>query len=139
MICGVLSGYVSRRLYQTFRPSKEQLYKCTILTALLFPGIAFGIFLGLNVLMAFARSTASVPFLYVMGLALQVLVLVTILSFLGAYIASRTVSTTTEYYPTVTSPVCRSIPAPPKRILALMWGMAMTGLLPFWQAYVDFF
>merc|ERR1719454_2486283 len=57
---GVLAGYSSSRLYKVF--SGEDWKTATLMTALLFPGIFFGIFFILNLFIWGQRSSGAVPF-----------------------------------------------------------------------------
>ncbi|KAL3928028.1 MAG: hypothetical protein SGARI_005155, partial [Bacillariaceae sp.] len=61
MLTGILAGYVSSRLYKSFKGRLWQL--CTVVTALLFPGVAFFLFLFFNIILFFKHSSASAPFL----------------------------------------------------------------------------
>ena len=60
MLCGILAGYVSSRLYKSFDGRMWQL--CTVMTATLFPGVAFFIFIFFNIILAFKHSSAAAPF-----------------------------------------------------------------------------
>jgi len=57
---GIFGGYFSARLYKLLKG--QQWKKCMLLTALLFPGIAFSIFLFLNFVLAYVGSSGAVPF-----------------------------------------------------------------------------
>ncbi|KAI2502077.1 Nonaspanin (TM9SF) [Fragilaria crotonensis] len=133
MLCGILSGYASSRLYKSFRGRQWQL--CTILTATLFPGIAFFIFLFFNIYLYFLHSSASAPFIDVMIVAAMWCCVAIPLVFLGAYFGYKA---ETVEYPTVTSTIARAIPPPPA-LLHPFVGMSVTGIVPFAAAYVEFF
>lgn len=133
MLCGILAGYTSSRLYKSFRGRQWQV--CTILTATLFPGLAFFIFLFFNIYLFFLHSSASAPFIDVMIVAAMWCCVAIPLVFLGAYFGYK--SETIEY-PTVTSTIARAIPPPPS-LLHPYVGMSLTGIVPFAAAYVEFF
>mmetsp|Transcript_18104 Transcript_18104/g.41882 ORF Transcript_18104/g.41882 Transcript_18104/m.41882 type:complete len:652 (-) Transcript_18104:94-2049(-) len=133
MLCGIIAGYFSSRLYKSFRGRQWQL--CTILTATLFPGLAFFIFLFFNIILFFLHSSASAPLLDVVILAAMWCCVSIPLVFLGAYFGYKE---ETISYPTVTSTIARAIPSPPA-LLHPMVGMTVTGIVPFAAAYVEFF
>jgi len=133
MLSGVAAGFTSSRLYKAFRGRKWQL--CTVMTAVLFPGVCFTLFLFFNIVLFFFKSSASVP-------VLDLIILVTMwccvsipLVFLGAYFGYKR---ETMEFPTVTSTIARAIP-PPQPLLHPMVGMLSTGIVPFAAAYVELF
>jgi transmembrane 9 superfamily protein 2/4 len=133
MLCGIVAGYVSGRLYKSFRGRQWQL--CTIITAVFFPGIAFSMFLFFNVILWALHSSASAPFLDVLIVAAMWCCISIPLVFLGAYFAYKAEAIE---YPTVTSTIARAIP-PPAPLLDPRVGMAFTGIIPFAAAYVELF
>jgi transmembrane 9 superfamily protein 2/4 len=133
MLCGIIAGYVSARLYKSFRGRQWQL--CTILTATLYPGICFFTFLFFNIVLFFLHSSASAPFLDVVIVAAMWCCVSIPLVFLGAYFGYKTEGIE---YPTVTSTIARAIPTPPA-LLHPYVGMTVTGIVPFAAAYVEFF
>ena len=133
VLSGVVAGYVSSRLFKSFRGRQWQL--CTVLTALLFPGIAFGTFVFFNIILWFLQSAASAPFLDVLIVAAMWCCVSVPLVFLGAYFGYKTEAIE---YPTVTSTIARAIPPPPP-LLNPTLGMFLTGLIPFAAAYVELF
>jgi transmembrane 9 superfamily member 2/4 len=133
MFCGVIAGYVSSRLYKSFRGRQWQL--CTILTATLYPGICFFIFLFFNIYLFFLHSSASAPFIDVLIVLAMWCCVAIPLVFLGAYFGYKK---DTIDYPTVTSTIARAIPPPPA-LLHPYVGMTVTGIVPFAAAYVEFF
>jgi transmembrane 9 superfamily protein 2/4 len=133
MLCGIVAGNVSSRLYKAFRGRQWQL--CTIITALLFPGLSFGIFLLFNIVFWILHSAASAPLLDVIILAAMWCCVSIPLVFLGAYFGYKA---EVIEFPTVTSTISRAIPPPPP-LLNPMVGMALTGIIPFAAAYVELF
>lgn len=133
VLCGVFAGYVSSRLYKSFRGRKWQL--CTLFTATMFPGTLFMLFLFFNIVLYFFHSSASVPFIDVLIIAAMWSCVSVPLVFLGAYFGYRqdTISN-----PCVTSTIARAIPTP-TTILNPKLGMAGAGMVPFAAAYVELF
>jgi transmembrane 9 superfamily protein 2/4 len=60
VLLGMLAGYVSSRMYKMFKGKRWQM--STIMTAILFPGVLFGLFFLLNLFVWGAGSDAAVPF-----------------------------------------------------------------------------
>jgi transmembrane 9 superfamily protein 2/4 len=133
MLSGSAAGYISGKLYKSFRGRQWQL--CTIITAVFFPGIAFGIFLFFNIILWIIHSAASAPFLDVIIVAAMWCCVQIPLCFLGAYFAYKEEA---MEFPTVTSTIARAIPPPPP-LLDPRVGMIFTGIIPFAAAYVELF
>jgi len=133
VLTGILSGYVSSRLYKAFKGRQWQL--CTIMTALLFPGVAFSIFLFFNIILFFYHSSASAPFLDIIILAAMWCCVSIPLVFLGAYVGYKRESIE---FPTVTSTIARAIPEP-QPLLHPMVGTMVAGVVPFAAAYLELF
>lgn len=133
MLCGVFGGYTASRMYKSFRGRHWQM--CTLLTALFFPGVSFGLFLFLNIFLFFYHSSGSVPLLDVIILASMWCFVSIPLVFLGSYFGYKQEAMT---YPTVTSTIARVIPEPSFYLNPKLM-MIGTGLLPFAGAYVEIF
>ena len=133
MLCGSLAGYVSSRLYKTFRGRNWQL--CTVFTATLFPGGCFAVFIFFNIILAFFRSSGSVPFLDVLIVAAMWCCVSIPLVFIGAYFGYKTESMS---FPTVTSTIARSVPEP-TFFMNPKLAIAAAGIVPFSTAYVELF
>ncbi|GMH70719.1 hypothetical protein TrST_g9124 [Triparma strigata] len=130
---GATAGYVSSRLYKSFRGRAWQ--RCTILTAVAFPGAAFVFFLFCNIVLSIYHSSAAVPFLQILSvMALWCCVSIPLV-FLGAFFGYKKEM---WEYPCVTSTI-------PREIRPLPWYLqpwaviAMGGVLPFGAAYVELF
>jgi transmembrane 9 superfamily protein 2/4 len=133
MLGGIFAGYVSSRLYKAFRGRQWQV--CTIMTALLYPGIAFGTFVFFNLILWVLPDPVSAPFLDVLIVATMWCCVSVPLVFVGAYFGYKEAA---MEFPTVTSTISRAIPpAPP--LLHPYVGMALAGLIPFAAAYVELF
>jgi transmembrane 9 superfamily protein 2/4 len=133
MLSGILAGYVSSVLYKAFRGRMWQL--CTVMTAVLFPGVGFCLFLLFNVILYFKHSSASAPFLDVIILAAMWCCVSIPLTFLGAYFGYKQDALS---FPTVTSTIARAIP-PPQPLLHPTVGIMIAGVVPFAAAYVELF
>mmetsp|Transcript_16062 Transcript_16062/g.44416 ORF Transcript_16062/g.44416 Transcript_16062/m.44416 type:complete len:654 (-) Transcript_16062:2219-4180(-) len=133
VLTGILAGYVSSRLYKAFKGRLWQL--CTVVTALLFPGVAFCIFCFFNIVLFFMHSSAAAPFLDVIIVAAMWCGVSVPLVFVGAYFGYKQEAIA---FPTVTSTIARAIP-PPSTLLNPMVGMLVTGIVPFAAAYVELF
>eukprot|EP00536_Pseudo-nitzschia_multiseries_P018385 jgi/Psemu1/315848/fgenesh1_kg.2469_\ len=133
VLTGILAGYVSSRLYKAFKGRLWQL--CTVVTALLFPGVAFFIFCFFNVILYFLHSSASAPFLDIIIVAAMWCGVSVPLVFLGAYFGYKQDSIE---FPTVTSTIARAIP-PPQPLLHPLVGTMVAGIVPFAAAYVELF
>jgi len=133
MLFGALAGYVSSRLYKSFRGRSWQM--CTLFTATLFPGTVFSVFLFFNILLAFFHSSGSVPFVDVVIVAAMWCCVSIPMVFLGAYFGYKADAIT---YPTVTSTIARAIPEP-TLLLNPYLATALAGMVPFAAAYVELF
>jgi transmembrane 9 superfamily member 2/4 len=133
MLSGIISGFVSSRLYKAFKGRLWQL--CTVMTAILFPGLAFFLFIFFNIILYFKQSSASAPFLDVIILAAMWCCVAIPLTFVGAYFGYKKESIE---FPTVTSTIARAIP-PPQPLLHPLVGTFVAGVVPFAAAYVELF
>ena len=133
VLTGILAGYVSSRLYKSFKGRLWQV--CTVITALLFPGVAFCIFLFFNVVLWFLHSSASAPFLDIVIVAAMWCCVSVPLVFVGAYFGYKKDSLE---FPTVTSTIARAIPEP-TLLLNPKFGAVVAGVVPFSAAYVELF
>jgi transmembrane 9 superfamily protein 2/4 len=134
MLCGILAGFTSSRLYKSFRGRAWQV--CTLFTATLFPGTCFMIFLFFNTVLAFFRSSGSVPFLDILIMAAMWCCVSVPLVFVGAYFGYKQDAI---QFPTVTSTIARAIPPPENFLMDPRVAMCMAGVVPFGAAYVELF
>jgi len=133
MLCGCFAGYTSSRIYKTFRGRNWQL--CTLLTATFFPGCTFSLFIFFNIILAFMKSSASVPFLDVLIVTAMWCCVSIPLVFLGAYFGYRKEVIS---YPTKTSTIARVVPET-SILLSPKLGMIFAGMVPFAATYVELF
>lgn len=133
MLCGIFGGYMSSRMYKCFRGRHWQM--CTLLTALFFPGVSFGLFIVFNIFLFFYHSSGSVPFLDVLILAAMWCFVSIPLVFVGSYFGYKKDAIT---FPTVTSTIARAIPESSIYLNPKIM-MFCAGMLPFAGAYVEIF
>lgn len=133
MLCGILAGYVSSRLYKAFRGRAWQL--CTLCTAIFFPGMCFSVFLVFNTVLAFYKSSGSAPFLEIFILAAMWCFVSIPLVFVGAFLGYKKEPI---HFPTVTSTIARAIPEP-SFFLQPKLAIFYAGIIPFSGAYVELF
>jgi transmembrane 9 superfamily protein 2/4 len=133
VLLGSLAGYTSSRLYKTFKGKQWQ--RCTLYTALFFPGTAFAVFFVLNAMVWHYGSTGAVPFLSMLAVLTLWFGISVPLVFMGAYFGYRKEALT---FPVVTSNIPRQIPEMPwylNNVIVCMLG----GVLPFGACFVEMF
>jgi len=135
VVMGGAAGYKSANLYKTFRGKQWQ--KCTLLTAFLYPGLAFLVFFTFNTVLWSYGSSGAVPILSMVAIVALWFGISVPLVFLGAYIGFR--KEVHEY------PVHPRAAAMPRPIPDQPWylGTAFTviigGILPFGACFVELF
>lgn len=133
VLMGAFAGFTSARLYKTFKGKQWQ--KCTLLTATLFPGIAFAVFFILDIIVWSYGSTGAVPFLTMIAILTLWFGISVPLVFLGAYFGYKK---DPLEFPVVTSNIPRQIPDQPWYLnpsLTILLG----GILPFGACFVELF
>lgn len=133
VLMGAVAGFTSARLYKTFKGKQWQ--RCTLLTALLFPGIVFIIFIFLNLLVWSYGSTGAVPFFTLLTILVLWFGISVPLVFLGAYFGYRRDALE---FPVVTSNIPRQIPDQPWYLNPLLTSL-LGGILPFGACFVELF
>ena len=133
VLMGAFAGFTSARLYKTFKGKQWQ--RCTLLTALLYPGIVFLTFFALDIIVWSYGSTGAVPFLSMLGVLALWFCISVPLVFLGAYFGYKK---DPLEFPVVTSNIPRQIPDQPWYLnpsLTILLG----GILPFGACFVELF
>jgi len=134
---GIFSGYYSARLYKTFQAqTKETDWGGNVLlTALLFPGMVFGMFFILNLLLWGEKSSGAVPF----GTMFAILVLWFGISVPLVYLGALFGKKKDPYdLPCKTDLIPRVIPEQPwymQRCFSILVG----GVLPFGAVFIEVF
>ncbi|KAJ1456476.1 hypothetical protein M885DRAFT_616123 [Pelagophyceae sp. CCMP2097] len=133
-LMGSAAGYASARLYKTFKGRQWQ--RCTLATALLYPGLCFATFLCFDVILAAYKSTGAVPARSLLSLLALWFGVSLPLVFIGAYFGYKAEPLA---YPVITSNIPREIPAPQPWYLSPMFTTAVGGILPFGACFVELF
>lgn len=132
-LCGSIAGYTSARFYKTFKGKQWQ--RCTLITALGFPGLVFLVFFVLDLMVWSYGSTGAVPFLSMLAVVTLWMGVSLPLVFLGAYFGYRKDS---FEFPVVTSNIPRQIPVQPFYLHPLITCF-LGGVLPFGACFVELF
>uniref|UniRef100_A0A7R9U2A2 Transmembrane 9 superfamily member n=1 Tax=Pinguiococcus pyrenoidosus TaxID=172671 RepID=A0A7R9U2A2_9STRA len=130
-LTGSFSGYTSACLFKTFKGKTWQ--RCTTLTAFLFPGVSFVIFLVMDFMMSSYHSTGAVPFTSLVSLVSLWIFVSVPLVFLGAFVGYRREPLE---FPVRFSVTPRPIPEQPW-YLGTYFLLLMGGLLPFGACFVE--
>lgn len=133
VMMGGVNGYVTARLYKTFKGKLWQ--RATTMTAALFPGIAFGFFILLNLLAWTQQSTDRVPFATLLVLIVLWFGISSPLVFLGAYFGYKMDAIE---FPVNTSSIPRQIPDQPW-FMGLPFTLFVGGILPFGSCFVELY
>ncbi|CAI7667485.1 unnamed protein product [Penicillium bialowiezense] len=132
VFAGVFSGYFSGRLYKTFGGTAWR--KNTLITALLFPGLAFCLILLLNLFVWAQASSTAIPFSTLIGLLALWLLIQVPLVYLGSWVGY--VRATPWEHPLKTNAIARQIPSQPW-YLRVPIGPVLTGLIPFAVLFIE--
>ena len=130
---GSVGGYVTARLYKTFKGKSWQ--QATVMTALGFPSIAFGVFFIMNIVALSQRSTDAVPVLMIVVLILLWFGISIPLVFMGAFFGYREEAVE---YPVNTSSIPRQVPDQPW-FMGIPFTLAIGGILPFGSCFVEMY
>lgn len=133
VLMGAFAGFTSARLYKTFKGKQWQ--RCTLLTALLYPGIVFATFFALDIVVWSYGSTGAVPFLSMLGVLALWFCISVPLVFLGAYFGYKK---DPLEFPVVTSNIPRQIPEQPWYLNPVITCL-LGGILPFGACFVEMF
>ena len=122
---GSIAGYMSARIYKMFKG--EDWRTTTLWAGLIFPGVAFSIFFGLNLLLWYKESSAAVPFAAMTVILVLWLGISIPLVYVGAY---RGYAKPAIEFPVRVHHIPRQIPRQPW--YSKTWIVAMIGgVLPF--------
>ncbi|KAL7747002.1 Transmembrane 9 superfamily member 2 [Sorochytrium milnesiophthora] len=130
---GSLAGYNSARLYKTF--GGEHWKKNVFLTAFLFPGVIFGIFLFLNFFLIGERSSGAVPFTVLLSLMATWFLLSVPLSICGSFYGFKKARIEASVR---TNQIPRQIPPQPfygRMVPSILMG----GILPFAAVFAELY
>ncbi|KKK13679.1 hypothetical protein P175DRAFT_0503962 [Aspergillus ochraceoroseus IBT 24754] len=132
VFAGLFSGYFSGRLYKTFGGVSWR--KNTLITALLFPGLAFCLIFILNLFVWAQASSTAIPFGTLVGIVALWLLIQVPLVYAGSWYGY--VRATAWEQPTKTASIARPIPAQPWYLHSIQ-GTLFTGLAPFAVLFIE--
>ncbi|KAI9297566.1 hypothetical protein K502DRAFT_323171 [Neoconidiobolus thromboides FSU 785] len=133
MLFGLISGYTSSRLYKMFQG--QNLKTNMILTAILFPGIIFTLFILLNFFLIGSGSSAAVPFSTMFTMITLWFLISIPLSLFGSYLGFKKPRITHQVR---TNQIPRQIPAQPM-YLKLIPTILVGGILPFGAIFLELY
>mmetsp|Transcript_16457 Transcript_16457/g.39314 ORF Transcript_16457/g.39314 Transcript_16457/m.39314 type:complete len:680 (-) Transcript_16457:192-2231(-) len=133
VLMGAPAGYVSARFCQLVKEQNH--FKATLLTAIVFPGVSFIIFFGVNLIAWSKQSSSAVPFGTLIVLMLLWFGVSLPLIFFGAYLGFKRAPID---LPCSVSPIPRQIPP---QVWYLSYGIPAIGggLLSFGAVFVEMF
>merc|ERR1712054_55096 len=136
----MFAGYVSSRLYKSFKGTAWK--KNTLMTSLLFPGIMFGVFFFLNLLVWGQKSSGAVPFGTLFALLFLWFGISVPLCFVGSWFGFRKDGIV---YPVKINQIPRAIPGIAKegptagQIVQDIAQCCVGGILPFGAIFIELF
>jgi len=133
VLTAFLAGYSSARLFKTFKGKEWQ--RCTVYTALLYPGMCFVIFFGLDIIVWSYGSTGAIPVTSMVTILTLWFLISVPLVFLGSYTGYKC---DVVEYPVVTSNIPRQIPSQPWYLHPFITALC-GGILPFGACFVELF
>ncbi|KAJ5138292.1 Sodium:alanine symporter [Penicillium bovifimosum] len=132
VFAGLFSGYFSGRLYKTFGGTAWR--KNTLITAFLFPGLAFSLVLILNLFVWAQASSTAIPFSTLIGLLAIWLLIQVPLVYIGSWVGY--VRALPWEHPLKTNAIPRQIPPQPWYLHGY-FGPLLTGLIPFGVLFIE--
>jgi len=133
VLCGLVSGYVSSRVFKFAEGSEWK--KCTIVTATAFPGLIVSMFMTLNLFLGFVDAATHVHFVTILLIFLLWVFLSTPLVFVGSYFGFRAPKIEV---PTKTNQIARIVPQQ-SFYNRLPWSALLGGILPFGSVCIELF
>ncbi|KAI8618917.1 endosomal P24A protein [Chytriomyces sp. MP71] len=133
VLFGSIAGFVSARIYKMF--GGQSWKKNVMLSAFMFPGIIFGIFIILNFFLVGAHSSGAVPFLTILMVFSLWILISAPLCFLGAYFGFKQPKIE---YPVRVNQIPRQIPEQVFYLKPLVV-VLMGGILPFGAIFIELY
>ncbi|XP_066152516.1 transmembrane 9 superfamily member 2 [Euwallacea fornicatus] len=133
VLLGSPAGYISARIYKSFGGEKWK--SNVLLTSMLAPGIVFGLFFIMNLVLWAKGSSAAIPFSTLVGLLALWLLVSVPLTFVGAFVGFRKRAIE---HPVRTNQIPRLIPEQSVYTQPLP-GIIMGGVLPFGCIFIQLF
>jgi transmembrane 9 superfamily member 2/4 len=130
---GTLAGYFSTRVYKTLKGQNWQ--KNTVLTAVAFPGVIFGIYFFLNFFLWGQHSSRAIPFGTLVVLIVFWFGISVPLAFFGAYFAWKKPA---PDQPVRVNQIPRQVP---QQVWYMhpMFSVLLGGILPFGAVFIELF
>jgi transmembrane 9 superfamily member 2/4 len=132
VFAGLFSGYFSARVYKNFEG--QHFGKNALITAMLFPGLAFGLIFILNLFVWAQASSTAIPFGTLIAILLLWLCIQVPLVYVGSWFGY--VKTGAWEHPTKTSMIPRQIPQQAWYIKSLQL-ILLAGLIPFAVIFIE--
>ncbi|KAI9901571.1 hypothetical protein N3K66_003388 [Trichothecium roseum] len=132
VFAGVFSGYFSARVFKAF-DGKDH-HKNAFVTAVLFPGLAFGLVFVLNVFVWTQASSTAIPFTSLLTIVVLWLCIQVPLVYVGSYWGYN--KAPVWEHPTKTAPMPREIPGQPWYIRTIP-SVLLSGLIPFAVIFIE--
>ena len=133
VLMGVVSGYVTARMYKTFKGKAWQY--ATLCTAFGFPGLCFSLFFIMDIMAWVHDSSDAVPFTTMLVLLILWFGISTPLVFLGSYYGYKQDA---FEIPVKTSSIPRQIPDQPW-FMEAPFALMISGILPFGACFVELY
>lgn len=133
VLMGGVAGYVTARLYKTFKGKLWQ--RATLLTAFLYPGMFFAMFFLLDLVSWIYGSSDAVPFWIMLVIMVLWFCVSVPLVFLGSYFGYKKDAIE---FPVNTSNIPRQIPDQPW-FMNIWFTIFIGGILPFGACFVELF
>jgi len=133
VVMGIFAGYFAARAYKLFKGQDWK--KNMLLTAFLFPGSVFAIFLFLNFVLAYEKSSGAVPFVTLVALIALWFGISVPLVFFGSYFGFKKPA---EEIKVRTNQIPRQIPEQVWYMRPL-FSILMGGILPFGSVFIELF
>ena len=133
VLMGIFAGYSSARLFKMF--SLTEWKSNTLMTAFLFPGVAFGIFFVLNLFIWGQKSSGAVPFGTLCALCLLWFGISVPLVFVGSYFGFKKDAIE---HPVRTNKIPRQVPPQPWYMHPAI-SVLIGGILPFGAVFIELF
>lgn len=131
VLLSCVNGYSAARLYGVYGGSRRKIV--TIGTAVLFPGLAFGLFFCLNLAVWATGSSGAVPFSTLLLLLFLWFGVSVPLTFTGAYIGYKRKQ---DDFPVRTNQIPRQIPPAPLNMPQWVY-ILVAGVLPFGTVFME--
>jgi len=133
VLMGIVAGYTTAHMYKTFKGKSWQ--KATTLTAFGFPGIAFTVFVILNLFTIAEKTGDAIPFHTMFTVMLLWFGISTPLVFFGAFIGYKKDA---MEFPVNTSSIPRQIPEQPW-FMGTYITLLVGGIMPFGSCFLELY